>query len=172
MAERITIRGGTPAPGGERSKFGSRGKLFADLDDVIAGAESSKLIVLVEFVGLKQYADAVGQQASDELLDRLGDRLVALVGSSGSFYSLRRAELCALVDDSVAGRAAFLDQLEEALGKDVEIYEVTPTFGIALVPDEAADSLEALEIADQRLNVQKLARDPSRRPPTRVLNHP
>jgi len=172
MVERITIRGGTPAPSGERSTFGSRGKLFADLDEVIATAESSKLIVLVEFVGLKQYADAVGQEASDELLARLGDRLVALVGSSGSFYSLRRAELCALVDDSAEGRTAFLDDLEAALGKDVDVYEVTPTFGIALVPDEAAAPLEALEIADQRLNVQKLARDPSRRPLKRMLAQP
>jgi predicted signal transduction protein with EAL and GGDEF domain len=157
--EQITIRRSPPAVPASRSDFGNRRKLCGDLDEAYGADGSSKLLVLVEFVGLRKYADGVGLAEGTELFARLAGRLAAVVGSSGSCYSLRGAEVAALLDDSALPRPAFLETLATALSGNIDGYEIAPAFGTALVPDEATDSLDALELADQRLTVQKRARD-------------
>ena len=138
--------------------FGNREKLFADLDEAVAEASVSKLMVIFELGSLKEHARAFGATATNGLLARLADKLADTVGTSGSCYGLRGAEFCALIDDPASNQSALLETLAAALSENGDGYQVTAAFGAVLLPDEAADTAGALELADQRLHFQKRAR--------------
>jgi predicted signal transduction protein with EAL and GGDEF domain len=138
--------------------IGSRDQLLEDLGRALVVASGPKLMVIFELVGLRQLTNALGPASSARLLARLGARLVEAVGASGSCYSLRGAELGAvLVDDAAFEGSVILAALAASLAENVGGYEVTSAFGSVLLPDEATDVGAALELADQRLNVQKRA---------------
>jgi GGDEF domain-containing protein len=134
--------------------LGDRTALFCDLG-AAAAADRSRLLILLELVGVRGYADELGSAAAEELLDRTAKRLQAAVGDTGTCYRLRGTEFCALVDDPGSGRRALLDTLAAALAEDAPGGEVEAVASAVLLPEEAHDAARALELADRQLNLRK-----------------
>ncbi|HEY0416899.1 MAG TPA: HD domain-containing phosphohydrolase [Gaiellaceae bacterium] len=128
----------------------NRRALVADLEEAVRGAGPS-LLLFFDLNGFKSYNDRFGHPAGDALLTRLGAQLDACVEGTGKAYRLGGDEFCALV---AAGRES-VDRVvaatSVALTEEGEGFRITPSVGAAVVPDEAADTTEALKIVDRRM---------------------
>jgi diguanylate cyclase (GGDEF)-like protein len=135
----------------------NRRKLALDLGQALARASASAPLVLAIFDldGFKDYNDAFGHPAGDALLARLGQRLQAVAGAGAEAYRLGGDEFCLVApasneqpDDLARLGAASLSEAGEG-------FAIGCSYGIALLPDEAATSEDALRLADQRLYASK-----------------
>src|SRR5581483_1443367 len=103
--------------------------------------------------------------AGDMLLARLGSRLRRAVCDRGEAFRLGGDEFCILLDGDLIDldwvRATTMASLREG----GEGFSITCSSGHALIPSEAGDSSEALQIADRRMYADKgvrvVARDSS-----------
>jgi diguanylate cyclase (GGDEF)-like protein len=133
--------------------LGNRRRLMLDLRQELEGGDSSRprALALFDLDGFKRYNDNFGHPAGDALLARLGRNLAAAIEPYGEAYRLGGDEFCALVgregvrmDEVVAGAT-------RALTDSGRGFHVSASYGIALLPEEAADTSAAMQIADQRL---------------------
>jgi diguanylate cyclase (GGDEF)-like protein/putative nucleotidyltransferase with HDIG domain len=135
----------------------NRRKLAQDLDHGLAQASASAPLALVIFDldGFKDYNDAFGHPAGDALLARLARRLHTVAGGAGEAYRLGGDEFCLLApaDNQHPERLARLGA--GALSEAGEGFAIGCSYGIALLPHEAASSEDALRLADRRLYVSK-----------------
>jgi diguanylate cyclase (GGDEF)-like protein len=135
----------------------NRRKLAQDLDGGLARASASAPLALVIFDldGFKDYNDSFGHPAGDALLARLARRLHTAAGTSGEAYRLGGDEFCLLAPahDEHPERLARLGA--GALSEAGEGFAIGCSYGIALLPHEAASSEDALRLADRRLYVSK-----------------
>jgi diguanylate cyclase (GGDEF)-like protein len=141
----------------------NRRALMSELELALAGpAPAPSLLVLYDLDGFKLYNDTHGHPAGDALLTRLAARLEAVVAGRGRAYRLGGDEFCVLL---AAGRdeEQLLEAAAEALRDDADGATVRPSFGVARLPEEAADTATALKLADQRMYLHKEARRPSAR---------
>jgi diguanylate cyclase (GGDEF)-like protein/putative nucleotidyltransferase with HDIG domain len=135
----------------------NRRKLAQDLDLGLARASASVPLALTVFDldGFKDYNDTFGHPAGDVLLTRLGRRLHTVAGSAGEAYRLGGDEFCLLA----AAHGEHPERLARlgaaALSETGKGFAVGCSYGIALLPHEAASSEEALRLADRRLYVSK-----------------
>jgi diguanylate cyclase (GGDEF)-like protein len=126
----------------------NRRRLVADL-----ARGRDKVLMLFDLNGFKGYNDSFGHLAGDALLTRLGHALRKAVTPTGTAYRLGGDEFCVL---GPANRRAEIELAAiEALSERGEGFDVTASFGAVLLGDEAADGIEALRIADQRMYAQK-----------------
>ncbi len=137
--------------------LGNRRRLIADLDRaLVAGPDAEpRLLVMFDLDGFKRYNDTFGHPAGDTLLARLAGNLASVVGSVGSCYRLGGDEFCVLAAVPIEQTEAFLEATSVALNEDGEAFSVGSSFGAVFIPAEAADSSEALRVADQRLYMHK-----------------
>ena len=137
--------------------LGNRRRLIADLDRaLVAGPDAEpRLLVMFDLDGFKRYNDTFGHPAGDTLLARLAGNLASVVGPVGSSYRLGGDEFCVLATVPIEQTEAFLDATSVALNEDGEGFSVGSSFGAVFLPVEAADSSEALRVADQRLYMHK-----------------
>jgi len=77
------------------------------------------------------------------------DRITELVGSHGAVYRTRATEVSALLDLSVQELEPLLDEIRSALVEHQRKASVG--VGVVNVPQEAADAVSALAVADERL---------------------
>jgi diguanylate cyclase (GGDEF)-like protein len=137
--------------------LGNRRLLAADLDDRLAllGDDGRLMLVVFDLDGFKHYNDVFGHPAGDAALVRLATCLREAVGMDGRAYRLGGDEFCALMgargDDSEARLAACV----RALGEEGEGYAIGCSYGAILIPEEAADSTDALRLADERMYARK-----------------
>ena len=133
--------------------LGNRRKLVADLAALLdePRPEGSRLLVIFDLNGFKDYNDSFGHPAGDALLARLGGKLSAAVTPEGSAYRLGGDEFCVLIPAS----ETLLDRAALALREQGESFNVTTAFGGVLLPDEAQDPSSALGVADERLYAHK-----------------
>ena len=132
----------------------NRRRLLADL-----ARARQHVLMLFDLNGFKGYNDAFGHLAGDALLTRLGHALREGVYPDGRAYRLGGDEFCVLAP---AGRRMEIELAAvEALCERGEGFDVTASFGSVLLGSEAADGVEALRIADQRMYAQKTGGRPS-----------
>jgi diguanylate cyclase (GGDEF)-like protein len=135
----------------------NRRKLAQDLDLGLARASPTAPLALVVFDldGFKDYNDAFGHPAGDALLTRLGRRLATVAGAAGEAYRLGGDEFCLLAPahDEHPERLARLGA--GALSEAGKGFAIGCSYGIALLPQEAASSEDALRVADRRLYISK-----------------
>jgi diguanylate cyclase (GGDEF)-like protein/putative nucleotidyltransferase with HDIG domain len=135
----------------------NRRKLAEDLEQALARASASAPLALMVFDldGFKDYNDAFGHPAGDALLARLARRLRTAAGAAGEAYRLGGDEFCLLAPayDEHPERLARLGAA--ALSETGEGFTIGCSYGIALLPHEAASSEDALRVADRRLYVSK-----------------
>ena len=144
----------------------NRRALLQHLDEAFTGEPpTSKLLLLFDLDGFKAYNDTFGHSAGDMLLSRLGARLRRTIGERGEAFRLGGDEFCILLD----GESIDLDWVRAtamaSLREGGDGFAITCSCGHALIPSEAGDPSEALQIADRRMYADKgirvVARDSS-----------
>jgi diguanylate cyclase (GGDEF)-like protein len=131
------------------------------------------LVAVFDLDGFKAYNDRFGHARGDVLLARLSARLRDAAGSDA--YRLGGDEFCLLVaaDESAPGR---LRAAVAALQDEVDGVRIGSSHGIARIPEETSDPVEALRIADGRMYRHKHERRTAGRgvadPPEAPLDPP
>ncbi|MFN8161179.1 MAG: diguanylate cyclase [Solirubrobacterales bacterium] len=137
--------------------LGNHGRLQVDLEHACHSSRLSEpsALVLFDLDGFKLYNDTFGHPAGDALLKRLGARLTEAAGSDGGAYRTGGDEFCLLLScpagrfDEVTRRAT------EALREDGGGFQVSNSWGRALIPEDASHPSAALQTADVRMYEQK-----------------
>ena len=130
------------------TRLGNRRKLLFDLEHRDAGT-----LVLLDLDGFKAYNDTFGHLAGDALLERLGRSLAAAAGD-GRAYRIGGDEFCVLADGA-SEPALVAEAAGAALCERGDGFEISSSYGFALLPAEAND---ALRLADARMYAQKQTR--------------
>jgi diguanylate cyclase (GGDEF)-like protein len=135
----------------------NRRSLMADLEMQLGLATLARprALLLFDLDGFKEYNDAFGHPAGDGLLVRLAARLAEAVGEIGDAYRLGGDEFCVLVSPSRDGIDAILAACSAALNERGEGFEVTSSFGVVVMPEEADTPTLALQLADRRMYARK-----------------
>jgi diguanylate cyclase (GGDEF)-like protein len=133
----------------------NRRRLFRDADEPESGETAPWVLGLLDLDGFKSFNDTFGHPAGDALLRRLGERLAADVGEGATAYRMGGDEFCVIAGsqqaDSVMARA------RRALSESGEEFDIGCSLGTAAIPAEAPDLEQALQLADQRLYIDKQA---------------
>jgi two-component system cell cycle response regulator len=135
----------------------NRRSLMADLEMQIGLATLAhpRSLLLFDLDGFKEYNDAFGHPAGDGLLVRLAARLSDAVGHTGDAYRLGGDEFCVVAAPGRYGIDALLAACSAALNERGEGFEVTSSFGVVLLPEEADTPTLALQLADRRMYARK-----------------
>lgn len=132
------------------SQVATRRELMAALTRALAPGSDERLLAVVRLHGLHDLRERVGQD-EDRLLSVAQGRLLLEVGSAGRVYLPRRDELCVLFECRFETAIQLLDNVTAALNELAPGCRVRAEAGVALLPDEAADPISALERADRRI---------------------
>jgi two-component system, cell cycle response regulator len=135
----------------------NRRSLMADLEMQLGLATLARprALLLFDLDGFKEYNDAFGHPAGDGLLVRLAARLAEAVADAGDAYRLGGDEFCVLVSQGRDGVDAILAACSAALNERGEGFEVTSSFGVVVLPEEADSPTLALQLADRRMYARK-----------------
>jgi diguanylate cyclase (GGDEF)-like protein len=135
----------------------NRRSLLAALEQGLAHASlaSPCALLLFDLDGFKEYNDAFGHPAGDGLLVRLAARLADAVGADGEAYRLGGDEFCVLLSPGGDGIDPVLARCSAALHERGEGFEVTSSFGVVVMPEEANTPTLALQLADRRMYARK-----------------
>jgi two-component system cell cycle response regulator len=135
----------------------NRRSLMADLEVQLrlARVGAPRALLLFDLDGFKEYNDAFGHPAGDGLLVRLAARLSEAVGADGEAYRLGGDEFCVLVAPGRDGIDPILAACSAALHERGDGFEVSTSFGVVLLPEEADTPTLALQLADRRMYARK-----------------
>jgi diguanylate cyclase (GGDEF)-like protein len=135
----------------------NRRKLLVDLERALGGATRGDELVLALFDldGFKQVNDTFGHPAGDALLARLGRRLEDALLGSGEAYRMGGDEFCLLARCPADGPGDVIERACEALSERGVGYSVGTSVGVAILPRDATEVIEALNAADKRLYANK-----------------
>jgi two-component system cell cycle response regulator len=135
----------------------NRRSLLADLEIQLrlATLGSPRALLLFDLDGFKEYNDAFGHPAGDGLLMRLAARLADAVGDDGKAYRLGGDEFCVLVTPGRDGIDRMLAACSAALQERGDGFEVSTSFGVVEMPEEADTPTLALQLADRRMYARK-----------------
>jgi len=166
IVERMRELTVTDALTGLRNRRG----LLGDLEEALAAgsAEEPFVFALFDLNGFKQYNDTFGHPAGDALLARLGRRLLDAAAPRGMAYRLGGDEFC-VMSPAYSDAGLVVERSVEALSEAGEAFAIDPSYGVALLPVEAADTSGALRIADSRLYAQKRAAAAGRSQPHELV---
>jgi diguanylate cyclase (GGDEF)-like protein/putative nucleotidyltransferase with HDIG domain len=137
--------------------LGNRRLLATDLEDRLAGLgdDGELMLVVFDLDGFKHYNDVFGHPAGDAALTRLAARLREAVGRDGGAYRLGGDEFCALLAPDGESWDARLETCTAALSEEGEGYAIGCSHGAILLPEESADTSDAMRLADQRMYARK-----------------
>jgi two-component system cell cycle response regulator len=139
--------------------LGNRRQLVADLERRLhAETVQPTLLMLFDLDGFKSYNDTFGHPAGDALLERLGGKLAEVPGPEGAAYRLGGDEFCLLAQMAEGAAEELIDRGCAALTEHGEGFQIETSFGAIMLPDEATDPAQALQLADERLYAQKYSR--------------
>ena len=112
------------------------------------------MLAVFELLGADDYRQLFGQQAGEGLITGCAERFARVIRPAGVCYRARKDEFCALLDGAIDDLGPTLIAAEQALRHEEGPLLVSACFGAALLPDEAADPIELLILADQRLRLR------------------
>ncbi len=143
----------------------NRRRLMVDLANSIghAGKRESHTLALFDLDGFKSYNDTFGHPAGDQLLVRLGRKLVAAVAGHGIAYRMGGDEFCALIQGTANNAEHVVMSARVSLAERGEHFSITASCGSVSIPDESVGVDEALQLADQRMYAAKDQRTSSAR---------
>lgn len=130
------------------------------VDDLVAqmpeaAPDAQLALALFDLDGFKEYNDAFGHPAGDSLLARLGERLATTIEGIGTAYRMGGDEFCVLARVGAEGGDGIAGLAGAALTDAGDGFEVECSYGVALIPTEAASAEDALRLADQRMYERK-----------------
>lgn len=137
--------------------LGNRRSLLSDLDLGLLEATTGRPIVLALFDldGFKVYNDTYGHPAGDSLLLRVAQRLERVLDGQASAYRIGGDEFCVLSAIGAGDPESIVALAAAALVERGEGFSITASYGLVLLPDEAATATEALREADRRMYANK-----------------
>jgi diguanylate cyclase (GGDEF)-like protein len=139
--------------------LGNQGGMRIDLAARCEQADQEPLaLILLDLNGFKRYNDTFGHPAGDAMLGQLGARLRAAMASSGSAYRIGGDEFAVLLTCGEREREAAIRRAAEALTASGRGFELSASWGVVEIPEEAATPGEALRLADVRMYAQKESR--------------
>jgi diguanylate cyclase (GGDEF)-like protein len=143
--------------------LGSQARLQMDLEQRERTPTAPLTVILFDLNGFKRYNDTFGHPAGNKMLSMLGRRLKAAVEPEAAAYRLGGDEFLVLIDGGVVPRGIEArDELAvrsaEALTSRGRGYDLSASWGIASVPEEADSPAEAMQLADVRMYAQKESR--------------
>ncbi|HWN73099.1 MAG TPA: GGDEF domain-containing protein [Solirubrobacterales bacterium] len=143
--------------------LGSQARMQMDLEIRERSPTEPLTVILLDLNGFKRYNDSFGHPAGDKLLATLGGQLGAAVEPAATAYRLGGDEFLVLaegglVDQGMAERDALAVRAAEALTSHGGGFDVSASWGIASIPEEADSPAEAMRLADVRMYAQKESR--------------
>jgi two-component system cell cycle response regulator len=146
--------------------LGNRRRLLICLEDVLQSASerSPWALLLFDLNGFKRYNDAFGHPVGDALLARLGHKLAEAVEPEGQAFRLGGDEFCALTPLTERGVKAVCKDAVLALSEHGQGFDITTAYGCIMLPAEASERAEALQLVDERLYADKRSRHHSDAP--------
>lgn len=140
--------------------FGTRAALLDDLAralDEDDGLQSQ--LAVFDLAGSDDYRRLFGERTTDSLITRLAEEFARVINPNGSCYRPRYGEFCALVRLPPDAADAVLEDVASALRAAGESSLISFFYGVARLPGEAEDAIEALIIADQQLDLARMSRE-------------
>jgi diguanylate cyclase (GGDEF)-like protein len=143
--------------------LGSQARLQMDLEQRERSPGRPATMILLDLNGFKRYNDTFGHPAGDKMLATLGRRLEAAVGAEATAYRLGGDEFLVLtegglLDHGMAERDALATRAAEALSARGSGFDLSASWGLASIPEEADSPTEAMRLADLRMYAQKESR--------------
>ncbi len=129
--------------------LGNSRSLTRDLERL---GDAGETLVLLDLNGFKGYNDRFGHVAGDHLLRRIGHALRLAGGPGARTYRMGGDEFCVLVPTSANVSPGAIAAAATQAGDG---YTVTAAYGSVRLPDEAADGVAALRLADERMYADK-----------------
>ena len=138
----------------------NRRSLIGDIRAALASSsqDSPRTLAMFDLDGFKTYNDTFGHLAGDQLLARVGQRLLEFVAPYGRAYRLGGDEFCVMLDAVGVSPAEIMTGAAEALSEIGTGFSIGASYGIVTVPTEANDVSAALHIADTRMYATKNGR--------------
>lgn len=143
--------------------LGSQARFQMDLEARERTPGRPLTVLLLDLNNFKRYNDTRGHPAGDKMLAELGARLGAAMKGAATAYRLGGDEFLVLADGGMVemGREA-RDELAvraaEALTARGRGVDLSASWGLASVPEEADSPAEAMQLADVRMYAQKESR--------------
>ncbi len=143
--------------------LGSQARMQMDLELRERTPGRPLTVLLLDLNGFKHYNDTHGHPAGDKMLSTLGARLKEAVEPEGTAYRLGGDEFLVLADGGLVGlgleaRDGLAVRAAEALTSRGRGVDVSSSWGVASVPEEADSPAEAMQLADVRMYAQKESR--------------
>lgn len=137
--------------------LGNRRALMGTLAARLAAGEAARPATLVFFDldGFKGYNDAFGHSAGDALLVRLGESLRSNIGRAGVAYRQGGDEFCVLFNGHHSRHDRLIDGAATALSETGDGFEISASFGVVHLPEEADTPTVALNLVDERMYEDK-----------------
>jgi two-component system, cell cycle response regulator len=132
----------------------NRRALTLDLEDALAHADERSAVILFDLDGFKSYNDTFEQPAGDALLEQIAGALTQ-ADHGGRVYRMGGDEFCVLAPLGGRDAHAIARSAADALVVRGELFEITASYGVVVIPDETASLTDAMRLADQRLYVHK-----------------
>ena len=138
----------------------NRRALAQDTGPAIAGLRVGEelMVAMFDLDGFKHYNDTFGHGAGDALLTRLAGRLRTALNTTASSYRMGGDEFCVLGEAGTEDGARIVEMSAQALSADGDGWHISCSYGMAWLPTEAADLVEALRLADHRMYANKESR--------------
>jgi diguanylate cyclase (GGDEF)-like protein len=143
--------------------LGSQARLRMDLELRERSPGTPLTVILLDLNGFKRYNDNFGHPAGDKMLAMLGKRLKVAVEPPATGYRLGGDEFLVVIEGGVVElglerRDEIAVAAAEALTSQGKGFELSASWGIASVPEEADSPAEAMQLADVRMYAQKESR--------------
>lgn len=140
----------------------NRRALLADLAEALFGVQEQRelhALVMLDMHGLKAFNDTLGRSAGDSLVQRLAGRLqLAAEGMGAHAYRTRGAEFALLVSvRSLEEAEELAERAAESVSENIEGFDIGCLHSFVMLGMEVFSIPEALRLANQRLQEQRLA---------------
>ena len=148
-----------PPPAGSLPGFRNRDALIGDLERALTPGSAPAVLAVFALSGFADYRELVGKLESGKLLYKMAEALQAALGSNASYYRPRADEIVAVLRLPLESARPLLDAAEAALLEAGRPAPITVAYGVAALPDEAEEPVEALILADQQVNIEARGRE-------------
>jgi len=133
----------------------NRRRMMGDLERALHAPHNPVVFALFDLNGFKQYNDVFGHLAGDALLRRLGRNLADAVEDRGSAYRMGGDEFCVLAEPGARGVDRLMDDAVRSLNEEGGGFTVSAAHGYVELPRDAPGVADALQLADQRMYMNK-----------------
>jgi len=133
----------------------NRRQLEVDIEAAVASGEE-RILVLLELDGLQTYNDRYGFAAGDGLIRNVASQLLGTVTPlEGGAYRLAASRLAVLVPSGHSRLGEIILAATGSLRSNDNQLPIGSSYGEVTIPGEADDVEAAIQIAGQRLALQK-----------------